>query len=121
MCVMPPWTEFSADRVMPCFSLLVKCLKNTPAFFAERLNKAMRVGNPQVQGLGGGCLSPLVTGTSLRGGGMRRATLQPRGQRAQGRGGDQGPGKVGKWTVRRPVAHAPGPTLFREQEPRTGP
>uniref|UniRef100_A0A5F4VX49 Annexin n=1 Tax=Callithrix jacchus TaxID=9483 RepID=A0A5F4VX49_CALJA len=35
--------KFSADLVMPCFSLLVKCLKNTPAFFAERLNKAMRV------------------------------------------------------------------------------
>lgn len=58
MCVMSPWTEFSADRVMPCFSLLVKCLKNTPAFFAERLNRAMRVGNPQVQGLGGAVSAP---------------------------------------------------------------
>lgn len=46
--------EFSANGVMLCFSLLVKCLKNTPAFFAERLNKAMRVRASHVQGSGQG-------------------------------------------------------------------
>lgn len=81
--------EFSANGVMLCFSLLVKCLKNTPAFFAERLNKAMRVRASHVQGSGqgmGGVVSapPPVTGTLLRAEGTRRATPQPRGQRAHG-------------------------------------
>lgn len=30
--------------ILPSLCLAVKCLKNTPAFFAERLNKAMKVG-----------------------------------------------------------------------------
>ena len=28
-----------------CSSFIVKCLKNTPAYFAERLHKAMKVGS----------------------------------------------------------------------------
>lgn len=45
---------FPAERVTLCFSLPVKCLKNTPAFFAERLNKAMRVRTFPVEGRGVG-------------------------------------------------------------------
>lgn len=48
-----PWTV-SCERFMLCFSRLVKCLKNTPAFFAERLNKAMRVRIFPVEGPGRG-------------------------------------------------------------------
>ena len=100
-----------------CFSLPVKCLKNTPAFFAERLNKAMRVGNPQVQGLGeGGISAHPVIGTLLRGGSLRRATLPPEGL---GRG--PGPRKAGDWMVRRSIAHALGPLSLGSRNQRPDP
>lgn len=35
-----------AGDVMSIFSVSVKCIKNTPAYFAERLYKAMKVRNP---------------------------------------------------------------------------
>lgn len=43
-----------ALQTLCCVSLAVKCLKNTPAFFAERLNKAMRVCSSCMQGSGKG-------------------------------------------------------------------
>lgn len=49
-----PWTERFLHIELRCFSLVVKCLKNTPAFFAERLNKAMRVRASHMQGAGTG-------------------------------------------------------------------
>ena len=70
--------EFPADRVMLCFSLLVKCLKNTPAFFAERLNKAMRVCNMHVEDLGRGVSAPPVPGHGLRVKGLGRHTSAKR-------------------------------------------
>lgn len=79
-----------------CFSLLVKCLKNTPAFFAERLNKAMRVRNFHMQSLGGRCLSPPCDwDQGLRAGGMGRATPQQRGRGPTGRRGPECLGMVG--------------------------
>lgn len=71
-----PRTESFLQIEFCCFSLLVKCLKNTPAFFAERLNKAMRVCASHMQGSGWGSFSPSHDW------GPRRATPQLRGQRA---------------------------------------
>lgn len=79
---------------MLCFSLPVKCLKNTPAFFAERLNKAMRVRNFPVEGRGVAGQPHLWLGPTLLVEGMGRATPQPRGRGPQA-GGHQRPGKVG--------------------------
>lgn len=87
--------EFPADRVMLCFSLLVKCLKNTPAFFAERLNKAMRVCNMHVEDLGQGVSAPPVPGTTGSGSKAWGDTPQQRGQRAHGQEGSRLSGEAG--------------------------
>lgn len=62
-------------NTVPLFLFAVKCLKNTPAFFAERLHNAMKVGvcdklhkltvwgffKPLVQLLGRNCAAEGIT------------------------------------------------------------
>ena len=77
----------------------------------------MRVGNPQVQGLGeGGVSAHLVIRTLLRAGSLRRPSLPPEGA---GRG--PGPRKGGDWMVRRSTAHALGPLSLGSRNQRPDP
>lgn len=106
---------FPAERLMLCFSLPVKCLKNTPAFFAERLNKAMRVRTFPWRG-GAWGVSLTLAGTSAPGrrpGESYSSARRTEGPRQEGTRAREG-GTV------RPVAHTLG-GLSREQEQRTGP
>lgn len=115
-CAPSPRPPFSADRVTLCFSLLVKCLKNTPAFFAERLNKAMRVGNPHVQHLGATCDWDLAQGRM-----QEESHLSAKRTEGPWAGRGPGPREGGEVISVEARCSHPWATLFREQEPRTGP